>query len=44
MRTYLVKREAYLFKRFELSVRDERRFTNDEDRTRWAADGPGLSE
>jgi len=28
---------AELVKRFELSARDERRFTNDENRTRWAA-------
>src|SRR5437870_3996879 len=35
----LVKREAYRVKRFELSVRYERRFTNDENRTRWAASG-----
>jgi len=35
----LVKREAYRVKRFELSARYERRFTNDENRTRWAASG-----
>ena len=38
----LVKREAYLVKRFGLSARYERRFTIDEGRTRWAAGWAGL--